>query len=423
MADRTPPNMLLRARLVLPVTRPAIDDGAVRVSAGRITFAGRFADCSSIEAEPVFDLGNVILLPGLVNAHCHLDYTDVAGQILPTKSFTDWIKAITVTKNGLIYADFARAWLNGAKMLLRTGTTTVADIESVPELLPEIWDATPLRFFSFLEMTGVRSRREPEAILRDAVDKVGSLRHSRNRAGLSPHAPYSTVPELLRLSAVAARDQGWRMVIHVAESNLEFEMLAHARGGMFDWLQRNGRDMSDCGLGSPVRHLERNGCLGENLLAVHANYLTPGDAEMLGRHQVSVAHCPRSHAFFQHCPFPYDELVGAGVNVCLGTDSLATVATIRGQTPELSLFAEMKALAERQPSLAPETILRMATVNGARALGMSGQIGELSEGAFADLIAIPFSGATDEAGHAVVHFSGDVMASWIDGEWGIQPPG
>ncbi len=413
--------MLLRARLVLPIVRPIIENGAARISGNRIGFVGPFADCPSVTAEDVFDLGDVILLPGLVNAHCHLDYTDMAGHIPPTRSFTDWIKAITAAKSGLIYADFARAWLAGAKMLMRTGCTTVADIETVPELLPEVWDATPLRVFSFLEMTGVKSRREPATILRAAVEKCESLRHARSRSGLSPHAPYSTVPELLRLSAAAAREHGWRIMTHVAESDLEFEMFVHGRGDMFDWLQRNERNMSDCGLGSPVRHLERHGCLGEDLLAVHVNYLAPGDAGLLGRRGASVVHCPRSHAFFQHRPFPREELITAGVNLCLGTDSLATVAKVRGQPIELNVFAEMRALAEREPSLAPDTILGMATVNSARALGMSRRIGELSEGAFADLIAIPFRGAASEVSSAVTRYTGDVTVSMIDGEWAIKP--
>src|SRR6185295_3898870 len=157
-------SMLLRARVVLPVSRPPLDDGAVFISGSRIQSVGPWRELKPIAAETVVDLGDSILLPGLVNAHCHLDYTDLAGEVAPVKSFTDWIKMITAAKAGKIYADFAQSWLRGADMLLRTGTTTVADIEAVPELLPENWQATPLRVFSFLEMTGVKSRREPRAI-------------------------------------------------------------------------------------------------------------------------------------------------------------------------------------------------------------------------------------------------------------------
>ena len=199
-------------------------------------------------------------------------------------------------------------------------------------------------------------------------------------------------------------------------------MFLHARGEMFDWLKRNERDMADCGLGSPVQHLERNGCLSDNLLAVHANYLAPGDAALLGRRSVSVVHCPRSHTFFQHRRFPREELARARVNICLGTDSLASVAKVRGEPLELNLFAEMQAFAAAHPEATPETILRMATLNGARALGMQGTIGQLSENALADLIAVPFSGNCADAFEAVVRHAGDVAASMIDGEW-VRPPG
>ena len=413
--------MILRARVVLPVTRPPIDDGAVLISGNRIRTVCGWRDLTVRADEQVIELGDTILLPGFVNAHCHLDYTDLAGEVPATKLFTDWIKSITTAKAGKIYADFAQSWLRGAHMLLRTGTTTVADIEAVPELLPEVWLAMPLRVFSFLEMTGVKNRREPRFVLDDAVRKIESLPVSRGGAGLSPHAPYSTTPELLRLSAATAREKGWRLVTHVAESDLELEMFLHARGEMFDWLQRNERNMSDCGLGSPVQHLERHGYLADNLLAVHVNSLAPGDAALLGRRGVSVAHCPRSHVFFQHRRFPREELAGAGVNLCLGTDSLASVTKVRGRPMELNLFTEMQSFAAAHPGVPPETIVRMATLNGARALGMQGRIGELSENAMADLIAVPFTADCADVFEATVHHVGDVAASMIDGEW-VRPP-
>jgi cytosine/adenosine deaminase-related metal-dependent hydrolase len=210
-------------------------------------------------------------------------------------------------------------------------------------------------------------------------------------------------------------------VTHVAESDLEFEMLMHARGEMFDWLKRNERDMSDCGLGSPVQYLERIGYLADNLLAVHVNYLAPGDAALLGQRGVSVAHCPRSHAFFGHQRFPRGELTRAGVNICLGTDSLASVTALRGQPLELNLFAELQTFVAAHPGIAPDEILRLATVNGARALGMQSRLGEITAGALADLIAVPFDGNIADAGEAVVHHAGVVAASMIDGHWAIPP--
>ncbi len=414
-------SLLLRARVLIPIARPPIDDGAVVIAGNRIRAVGRWKDLSRGHSGEVADLGEAIVLPGLVNAHCHLDYTAMAGELAPPKKFTDWLKLITTCKSGLTYSDFAQSWLTGARMLARTGTTTVGDVEMVPELLPEVWTATPLRVISFVEMTGIKSRRPAAEILREAMEFVRLLTHERCRLGLSPHAPYSTAPELLHLTARASRQHRLRMVTHVAESDQEFDMFMHGRGEMFDWMARSKRDMSDCGLGSPVQHLERQGALSPNLLAVHVNYLGAGDAALLGRRKVHVVHCPRSHAYFKHRAFPFEELSKVGVNICLGTDSLASVLKSKKQAMELNLFDEMRELANRRPSLPPQTILRMATINGANALGLRREVGELSPNAFADLIAIACKGNAAESFEHVVHHSGSLSASMIDGQWIIAP--
>jgi cytosine/adenosine deaminase-related metal-dependent hydrolase len=409
--------LLLRARAVLPVSSPPISNGAILISGNRIAEVGRWRDLAKAERDETINLGEAIALPGLVNAHCHLDYTDMAGQFPPPKIFSDWLKLITTAKSHWSKSDYATSWMNGAQMLLRTGTTTVGDIEAMPDLLPEVWNLGSLRVVSFLEMIGITGRRKPEAILDEALRKIDSLNGKTCCAGLSPHAPYSTLPELLRLSAAAARERGLRMCVHVAESSQEFEMFGRGRGEMYDWLRRSTRDMSDCGMGSPLRHLARCGVLGENLLAVHANYLAKGDAALLAKHKVHIVHCPRSHEYFRHGRFPLRRLLRAGINICLGTDSLASVVKTRRETVELNLFEEMRTLADRETSLPPKRILQMATVNGACALGMQGRLGELSPGSFADLIAIPFSGKLSGIHDAVLVHKGEASSCMIDGKW------
>lgn len=413
--------MILRAKAILPVTAPPIQDGAVFIAGSKIRAVMPWQDLRPHTREKALDLGEVILLPGLVNAHCHLDYTDMAGTLPPPKAFTDWIAAILAAKAAWSYSDYARSWLHGARQLLRSGVTTVADIEAMPHLLPEVWDTTPLRVFSFLEMTGIKSGRPPKEILEEMIGKTESLPHRRNRAWLSPHAPYSTVPELLQRTARVARKRGWRASIHVAESQEEFEMFQRAGGRMFEWLKRNGRDMADCGHGSPVAHLARNKLLGENVLAVHANCLARGDATLLAKNKTNVVHCPRSHDYFHHPPFERARLAAAGVNICLGTDSLATVRKAGRQKPELDLFAEMRVLAEDDKALSPSGIIEMATVNGARALGLAGKSGELCRGSFADLIAIPFPAKSRDIYGAALEHTGNVSASLIEGRWAMPP--
>ena len=413
--------MILRARFVVPVSRPPIPNGAVQVRGQRIVAVGPWSDYARLR-QPVRDLGDVALLPGLVNAHCHLDYTAMGGEFPPPRVFSDWLKLITTTKAAWNLADYLDSWRLGAEMLLRTGTTTVGDIEAVPELLPQVWDGTPLRVISFLEMIGITGRRTDPEILREAVERALTLKHPRNRAALSPHAPYSTLPGLLRLTAAAARRRRWPVAIHVAESALEYAMFTRRVGSMFEWLARSGRDMSDCGGRTPVAHICRHGLGSDRVMAVHANYLGKGDAALLARHGMHVAHCPRSHAYFGHDPFPLRRLLKAGVNVCLATDSLASVYKRRFEAIELNLFDEMRAAAGSFPWLRAEQILRLTTVNGAHALGLGGKAGELAKGAFADVIALTFTGKTSQLHDAILAHSGPVAASLIDGQWSVRPP-
>jgi cytosine/adenosine deaminase-related metal-dependent hydrolase len=413
--------LILRSRIVLPLHHPPIENGAVAVAGERILAVGPWSWLRKRVSGTEVDLGESILLPGLVNAHCHLDYTHMAGLFPPPKRFTDWVKLITTEKALWTFSDFAASLIDGAKMLLRTGTTTVADVESVPELLPDVWATTPLRVISQLEMTGVKSRRKPELILRDALARLDALPAGRSRASLSPHAPYSTSPRLLRATAIASRKRKLCVATHVAESATEFDMFQHARGEMHEWLARNQRDMRDCGGRSPVQQLARCNALSPRLLAIHVNYLAPGDADLLARQRVSVVHCPRSHDYFRHVEFPRRALAKAGVNLCLGTDSLATVRKYPRRDLELNLFLEMRAFAQKHPGVHPRQIVRMATSNGARALGLRGKLGEIKRGACADLIALPFTGKPADAYAGVMQHSGNVTASMIAGQWAIAP--
>jgi cytosine/adenosine deaminase-related metal-dependent hydrolase len=384
--------VILRARIVMPMSGPPIEDGAVVLKGERIVRVGKWKDVRGIGTTE--DLGEVVLLPGLVNAHCHLDYTDIRID-RGRKSFTQWVKAIISRKIKTSIGEYFVAWIRGAQMLAHSGTTTVADIEAVSELLPWVWESTPLRVVSFLEITGVQSGIDPEKVLKGAFEKLSQLKSANGSVGLSPHALYSTVPKLLKLTAKRGRKLS--VAVHVAESEDELDMYARRRGPLFDWL-KNFRDMSDCGGTTPVEAVHRAGLLGKNFLAVHANYLKSKDVRLLAESGASVAHCPSSHEYFGHRRFPFEKLDRAGINICLGTDSMASM---RGR--ELNMFTEMQQFAKVYPKVAPVQILRMATSNGAAAIGLKGKVGELRAGSFADLIAVPFTGKTSQAASAVLY--------------------
>ena len=189
--------MILRARTLVPVTAPPLEDGAVLILDGRIVAAGRWADVSPHASGPVTDLGDSLLMPGFVNAHCHLDYTHLAGQLAPSRNFTEWLKSIHAAKSAWGFSEYAASWLTGARQLLESGTTTVANIESVPELPGVCREATPLRVWSFMELTALRPRQSPVELVDAAASLLRSLKPGRGGFGLSPHAPYSTTPDLL----------------------------------------------------------------------------------------------------------------------------------------------------------------------------------------------------------------------------------
>lgn len=399
---------------MVPVHGPPIPDGAIRFADGRIQWIGPWREATPSRHESIVDAGDNILLPGLVNAHCHLDYTHLLGLLAPPRAFPDWIKAILAAKASWSDADFEQSWLDGAAQLLRHGTTTVANIETQGMALARLRATTPLRLHSFLELTGVRQRQPAASLVGNAEQRLLALPPHRGEVGLSPHAPYSTLPEILFLSAATARRHHWRLTTHIAESKEEFEMFMYRRGPMHDWLHSQRPD-SDCGIGSPVQHAARHGLLGPDFLAVHVNYLWDDDARLLATSGSSVVHCPRSHAYFRHQRFPFDQLQAAGVPVCLGTDSLASTRIPPGTRPELSLFSEMAAFAAHDSTVAPARILEMATLRGAQALGSGQRLGSLQPGFEADFCLIPDPAAGTTPEEAILHHTGPVLATWIAG--------
>jgi len=412
--------MLLRSRIVLPMTAPPVEDGAVLICGERVAAVGRWQDLRHAipQDEVVLDLGERIVFPGLVNAHCHLDYTHLAGHLPPPKRFTDWLQGVLGLKSGWSFSEYADSWLAGAGQLMRTGCSAVVDFEAVPELLPEVWLGTPLRVVSALEMTGVRSGRTPEQILEETLAHVARLAPmpEGKSVALAPHATYSTRPGLLRLAASVARGRGWPVACHVSESEDEFDMFLYGRGPMYQWL-RSQRDMSDCGKGSPIRHAADHGFLGDGALLIHVNHLAEGDEELIAQAGSVVVHCPRSHDYFRHPPFPYRRLKDAGVSVALGTDSLLSVRKGGEKLPRLNLFEEMRTFLSANPWVSPWEVLEMATVVGGRFLRPEWDLGCLRPGAAADLVVVPYSGSVGEAAAAVVAHPGDVSGLMIAGRW------
>ncbi len=363
--------------------------GAVRVEGAEVVAVGPAAELSPYEGESVVDLGESVLLPGLINAHCHLDFTRFKGIISARQSFTEWIKTINALRRSFTTQDYIDAIGEGFEQLAQSGTTTVANIESFPELLPHL-PVPPLRTWWFLELIDVRSRVMEDEMLLGALSFFESHPEWLGGFGLSPHAPYTASVDLYRLARTCGEKYGMLSTTHIAESVEEHEMFAHGTGAMHDFLAGLGRDNSDCGQGSALSHLVEHGVIGPSWIIAHLNYLQDYDYELVAGTSASVVHCPKCHTYFGHAPFPMKALLERGVNVCLGTDSLASNNT-------LDMRAEMRE-AQVLHGLGDREVLEMVLLNGAKALGQAGKLGQISPGSVADLVAFAHadgSGNTD----------------------------
>ncbi len=388
--------MTFRARTVVTMDGPPIDDGAVAVAEGRILEVGGYGEVRASCGGEITDLGEVVLLPGLINAHCHLDFTALRGAIAPQESFADWIRQINAKRRELTEEDFLGSIAAGFAEAQRWGTTTLANIESLPQLLRRL-PRSPLRTWWFLELIDVRT----DATAEELVSTAMTLGKHAERLGLSPHAPYTASPRLSRLAAA----QGVPLTMHLAESREEMEMFRDGRGPLFDLLQSLGRPMEDCGKGrTPLATMLARQPLDDRWLIAHLNELSEEDFALLARSpRFHIAHCPRSSRYFGHRPFQLERLRTLGFNLCLGTDSLAS-------NDSLSLFSEMRAVRDAHPTLRPIEVLEMATVNGARALGQADAMGRLAPGCFADLVALPVTGGGDEVYEQIIAWSEPVEA-------------
>lgn len=404
--------MLLRSRIVLPMTTPPLLDGAVRVSGNRITDVGPAAQLQPRSGEEVLDLGSVALLPGLVNAHCHLDYSSLRHSITAPAGFTEWVQRLNSIKRQLSNDDILDAIRRGYAEAQRFGTTTICSMAAFPDLIPQLPPAR-LRTWWFYEMIDIRHRNTSDEVVAGALSFFDARRDDLTQFGLNPHAPYTASLLLYRLAWACAQQNGMPLTTHVSESLEESEMFEKSSGPLYAFLEGLQRPMHDCGHDTPFGWLWRNGAIGGAWLLAHLNDLKASDFALLDAlpkdRLPNVVHCPGSHAYFKHPPFPFSRLAGMGVNISVGTDSLAS-------TDSLSLLSELRKLQIREPGLSSEDLLHTVTLAPARALGKAGELGCISSGALADLIAMPCSGSLDLAAAECIAHTGPVSWMMVDGK-------
>jgi cytosine/adenosine deaminase-related metal-dependent hydrolase len=406
--------MIVRARAVVTMDGPPIENGAVAISGDRIVDVGKFGQIKTRNSGAVVDLGEQALLPGLINAHCHLDYTCLRGKIPRQKSFTDWIRAINAEKLKLSPEDYIASISEGFAEAKRFGTTTIANLTAFPELIWQLRDG-PIRAWWFAELIDVRSPDRVNELVDSAIKSLGRARPPGAPRGLAPHALFTASKKLYQRCEEAGANI--LLTTHLAESREEMEMFRDGSGPLYEFMNSIGRDMSDCGHGTPLGLFisapkaspARTGRALPQWIVAHLNELTEGDFELLEKMKTRfhVVHSPRSHEYFGHSRFPFKRLHALGFNVCLGTDSLAS-------NESLSLFVEMRAFQHSEPERSPEKILEMVTMNPASALGQQNTLGRIRPGFRADLIAIPSSEGSDLF-EEIVAFDGEVDWMMVNG--------
>jgi cytosine/adenosine deaminase-related metal-dependent hydrolase len=377
----------LQARYLFPVDGPPIAEGMVAVQDGRIVAVGEHLSGAAPR-----DLGNAAILPGLINAHTHLEFSELTSPLGEAgMPFVDWIRAVVGWRRDAGDADQAaqrtqRAIRLGLAESHRAGVAQVGEIATsnfTANWSPNCFADIPIGATVFRELIGLAADRI-ESLLEIAEQHVAG--DGVFRRGISPHAPYTVSPELVRRVARLSSQRGFPVAMHLAESSEELELLASASGPFVELLQELGAwDPSAIPRG--VRPLDYLKLLAEadRALVIHGNYLARDELEFTAAHadRMAIVYCPRTHAYFGHGRYPLAEMLERGVRAALGTDS-------RASNPDLSLFEEMRHVA-RLGDVPLDRVLELGTFGGATALGIDAQCGTLTAGKRAEftIVALP----------------------------------
>jgi cytosine/adenosine deaminase-related metal-dependent hydrolase len=380
------------ARWVLPISSPPIRDGTVVELAGRIVYVGPRADAPDGADR---DLGECALIPGLVNTHTHLELTVFRG-LLEDLSFRDWIARLQGAKVAVMtperYLDSAR-W--GIAEGMRAGITTFADTCDSGAVL-EAMRERGVRGIMYQEVFSPSA--EPTAV-RDAAARLAEqlARHDAfetelQHVGVSPHAPYTVSDPLFALVARSGR----RIAVHIAESDAEHRFVCEGEGPFADAHRARGFPVARRAT-SPIALLEKLGVLDAHPLLIHCVRVNDADIAAIATSGSSIAHCPISNAKLGHGIAPLLELLEAGIPVGLGSDSMAANNRMHLLEESRAAVLAQRVRASRSDALPASRALELATLGGARALGLAERIGSLDVGKEADLAAFDLTALAGSA--------------------------
>lgn len=406
----------IKAGWVLPVTSPPIKDGIILTDGKAIKAVGSSSSLSKFPYDEIIDCSGKIILPGFVNAHSHLELTGFRGKIEKGLPFTDWAREVVSIRRNITENEIATAIKDGLDELISSGVTTVGDF-SQTGITAQILKEKGLKGTVFLEFAGFNPELKYERMeqLKELFSALLTP-HSTFRIGIAPHAPYSVSPELLKESHNFAQEKRLPLSIHMSEMPEEIEFIKNGSGAMKDLLIDFGvwNDKWVPPKSTPVKYLQSLGIL-KGTTGIHLNIVTEDDLRILKENNVSVVYCPGSNKWFgRNWKYPLREFLNNDINVAIGTDSLSS-------NEKLNMFYEMRIIKENFPDIDNNTILKVATINGAKAIGFEGEAGEIAIGRKADIIGIDIkdSSIKDPADY-VINIAEKISFRMADGEY-VKP--
>lgn len=406
--------MQYRARFVLPIASPPLRDGWVSVENGRISGVGcgRAAGGGQDRGIDERDLGSVALLPGLVNAHTHLELSYLRDEVPPASEFVTWVRGVMSARRARPDPHapaIVEAIREGIAECLASGTVAVGDISNT--LVPfALLGGSPLAGVVFYELIRFNAA-DGDAVIARALEAIRPLHPVAGvRVSLAAHAPYSVGPAVFRalrkaMDAHASLDP---CSVHLSESPAEVDFIATGGGPWRELLEQLGSwDPQWTAPGvSPVQYVEEQGFLDRRVLAVHGVQMTRGDLARLAASGATLVTCPRSNGHTGAGAPPLEAFFASGVHLAVGTDSLAS-------TPDLNLFAELATMRALAPSVPASRLLESATREGARALGLGGDFGTLEPGRRARLLAVEVPAAVDDVEEYLVSGISPDQLTWV----------
>jgi cytosine/adenosine deaminase-related metal-dependent hydrolase len=406
----------LHASWVVPISGPPLRDGWVEVDLDRITSCG--SDDSPkrgrqrSEAARVVDLGGVAIMPGLVNAHTHLELSYLRGQIRSGSSFVAWIRDLMAARGQRSDPRSAEI-LDGVDLgiaeAVRCGTAVVGDISNTLVTFGPLAQS-PLAAVVFYELIGFKTPHPVELVERAHQTIRGLSSTDRVRPSLAAHAPYSVAPRVFRAMRRTLDHEPFApSSVHLAEAVEELEFIRSASGAWRTLLEElDAWDAAWVAPGmSPVEYLDACGFLGPHVLAIHGVQMTSSDLSRLKAHGSTLVTCPRSNQYTNAGKPPIGKFYEVGVRVAVGTDSLAS-------TPDLNMFSELATMRSLAPSVPAARLLESATKQGATALSFDNDYGTIEPGKRARLLAVEVPARTDDVEEYLVSGIHPEQVRWIE---------